>query len=44
MVDVYREGNMIRSASTVNLWQGVYDPVTNIPDLTQVTVRNNGWS
>ena len=31
-------------ASTVSLWQGVYDPTTNTPDLTQVTLQNNGWS
>jgi hypothetical protein len=30
--------------STVNLWQGVYDPTTNIPDLTNVAIQNNGWS
>jgi hypothetical protein len=27
-----------------NLWQGVYDPTTNTPDLTQATLQNNGWS
>jgi hypothetical protein len=31
-------------ASATSLWQGVYDPTTNIPDLTQVALQNNGWS
>jgi hypothetical protein len=30
--------------SAASLWQGVYDPTTNTPDLTQVALQNNGWS
>jgi hypothetical protein len=30
--------------SSANLWQGVYDPTTNTPDLTDPTLQNNGWS
>jgi hypothetical protein len=33
-----------QAASAASLWQGVYDPTTNIPDLTQATLQNNGWS
>jgi hypothetical protein len=30
--------------SSANLWQGVYDPTTNTPDLTDPALQNNGWS
>jgi hypothetical protein len=33
-----------QAAAAASLWQGVYDPTTNIPDLTDVTLQNNGWS
>jgi hypothetical protein len=31
-------------ASAATLWQGVYDPTTNTPDLTNPAVQNHGWS
>lgn len=33
-----------QAAQGANLWQGVYNPATNTPDLTQAGVQNNGWS
>jgi hypothetical protein len=33
-----------QTASAATLWQGVYDPTTNTPDLTSPAVQNHGWS
>jgi hypothetical protein len=33
-----------QTASAATLWQGVYDPTTNTPDLTDPAVQNHGWS
>jgi hypothetical protein len=33
-----------QAAAAASLWQGVYDPTTNTPDLTSPAVQNNGWS
>jgi hypothetical protein len=33
-----------QTASAATLWQGVYDPTTNTPDLTNFAVQNHGWS
>jgi hypothetical protein len=33
-----------QAASAASLWQGVYNPTTNTPDLTDPAVQNHGWS